>query len=241
MKRAATTESFALIPAFDEATTVAAVVAVARAAGIGPVVVVDDGSSDATADAAAAAGATVLRLATNQGKGGALVAGARSRRERVAVLLDADLTGLMPDHVRALAAPVLQRQADMTRGVFTGGRRRTNLAQQLVPALNGQRAIPRARLLEIEGLADSRYGVEVAITEHAARHGWDTWNVPLPGVSHVMKEEKRGPWRGTLVRLQMYGQILRELARRWLGLRPRPQRRAPPRTRAGDHRNAPRR
>jgi glycosyltransferase involved in cell wall biosynthesis len=243
-----TSEAVVLIPALDEARTIARVVEVALAAGVGPVLVIDDGSSDGTAAAAAAAGAEVLRLEPNRGKGGALAAGAKARTERVAVLLDADLTGLRPEHVQALLAPVVDGRADMTRGVFVGGRLRTNLAQRLMPVLNGQRALPRALLLEVEGIAESRYGVEVAIAEHASRRGWRTLDVDLRGVSQVMKEEKRGPWRGFLIRLGMYADIAVEAARRWL----RPRRRAAPapvrpraRTEPGvasvGHRNTPRR
>jgi glycosyltransferase involved in cell wall biosynthesis len=86
-------DAVVVIPAYDEEATVASVVRVALAAAVGPVVVVDDGSSDATAAAARAAGADVLRLETNAGKGGALAAAARARDEAVVVLLDADLLG----------------------------------------------------------------------------------------------------------------------------------------------------
>ncbi len=214
MRRAAAGVSAAvLIPALDEAETVASVVAVAREAAIGPVVVIDDGSTDATADVAAKAGAEVLRLPENRGKGGAVAAGARSRRERVLLLIDADLTGLRPRHLRALARPVLEGRADMTRGVFVGGRWRTAMAQRLVPVLNGQRALLREGLLAVEDLDDSRYGVEVAITEHARHAGWRTLDVPLRGVSQVMKEEKRGALRGAGVRLRMYAEILYQWVR----------------------------
>ena len=238
MKRhAARSSTVILIPALDEAGTVAEVVAVARAADVGPVVVIDDGSSDGTAAVAAAAGAEVLRLDDNHGKGGAVAAGARARRERVVVLLDADLIGLTPAHVRALLRPVVNGATDMTRGVFVGGRWRTNVAQQLVPVLNGQRAIRRADLLAVEGLDDSGYGIEVAIADHAKRHGWRTEDVPLAGVSQVMKEEKRGTWRGTLIRLRMYAEIVGQLVRR--ALHPRQDRAAPPRPAArGDGRHA---
>ena len=214
MRRAAAGVSAAvLIPALDEAETVASVVAVAREAAIGPVVVIDDGSTDGTAEVAANAGAEVLRLPENRGKGGAVAAGARSRRERVLLLIDADLTGLRPRHLRALARPVLEGRADMTRGVFVGGRWRTAMAQRLVPVLNGQRALLREGLLAVEDLDDSRYGVEVAITEHARHAGWRTLDVPLRGVSQVMKEEKRGALRGAGVRLRMYAEILYQWVR----------------------------
>jgi len=200
-----------IIPALDEADTVASVVRCATRADVGPVLVVDDGSSDATAQVAARAGAEVLRLATNRGKGGAVAAGAASRDEDVVVLLDADLIGLTANHVRALAAPVVAGEAVMTRGVFTRGRWSTDTAQRIAPQLNGQRAVERVRLLEIPGLATSRYGIEVAITEHATEALWPTVDVELPGVSQVTKEEKRGIVRGTLKRLRMYAEILRQL------------------------------
>ncbi len=200
-----------LIPAYDEARTVANVVRVARRAGIGPVVVVDDGSNDNTAAVARRAGAEVVCLEENRGKGGALAAGASARDEDVLVLIDADLTGLRPAHVRALARPVIAGEAAMTRGVFVGGRWSTTAAQRLIPQLNGQRALLREGLLAVPGLAESRYGVEVAITEHAAAAGWTAVDVPLAGVSQVMKEEKRGMLRGFFVRVGMYAQIVRQM------------------------------
>jgi glycosyltransferase involved in cell wall biosynthesis len=202
-----------LIPAFNEASTVAAVVRVALAAGIGPVVVIDDGSDDGTAEVAALAGADLLRLGENLGKGGAVAAGARSREEDVLVLLDADLIGLSADLVRDLARPIQQGVAEMTRGVFEGGRWSTTTAQRLAPQLAGQRGVLRSHLLEVPGLEDSRYGVEVAITEHAARAAWRCVDVPLPGVSQVTKEEKHGYLRGLAVRGRMYLEIVRQLLR----------------------------
>jgi glycosyltransferase involved in cell wall biosynthesis len=203
-----------LIPAFNEASTVAEVVRVARRAAVGPVVVIDDGSGDATGDRAREAGADVLRLPENRGKGGALAAGAASRDEDVVVLLDADLTGLQPEHVRALAAPVLAGTADMTRGVFQGGRWSTTAAQRLAPQLAGQRALRRALLLAVPGLEGSRYGVEVAITGYAKGAAWRTLDVALNGVSQITKEEKHGLLRGLLVRFRMYLEIVVQVLRR---------------------------
>src|SRR5690554_521798 len=150
-----------LIPAFEEEANVGRVVRVALSTGLGPVLVVDDGSTDATAAAAREAGATVLRLAENTGKGGALAAGAAALTEDVLVLLDADLVGLIEDQIHDLVAPVVRGEADMTRGSFTGGRWRTTAAQKIAPQLSGQRAVLREKLLSVPGLAESRYGVEI--------------------------------------------------------------------------------
>ncbi|WP_372530538.1 glycosyltransferase family 2 protein [Euzebya sp.] len=67
-----------VIPAHDEADCIAGVVAEVRAAlPAATVVVVDDGSTDATRERARAAGATVLSLPYNLGVGGALRLGLR--------------------------------------------------------------------------------------------------------------------------------------------------------------------
>ncbi len=64
-----------LVPAHNESARIGAVVEAALRSL--PVLVVDDGSTDATARAAAAAGATVIPQSPNQGKGAALRSGFR--------------------------------------------------------------------------------------------------------------------------------------------------------------------
>ena len=84
----------AVVPAYNEAATVAGVVAdLAAKAPFADVLVVDDGSTDATATAAREAGAEVLELPFNLGIGGAVQAGfkyAIARGYSVAVQVDAD-------------------------------------------------------------------------------------------------------------------------------------------------------
>lgn len=111
------TEILALIPAYNEATRVADVVTGAQA--YLPVLVVDDGSTDATAKVAEEAGASVLRQVQNQGKGAALRAGFRwglDRGYEAALTLDADGQhdpGEIPKFVRAYG----DRRADLIIGV----------------------------------------------------------------------------------------------------------------------------
>ncbi|MBA2718399.1 MAG: glycosyltransferase family 2 protein [Chloroflexi bacterium] len=81
----------ALIPGYNEAPRIGAVVAAAREHL--PVIVVDDGSPDATANVARAAGAMVIEQRPNQGKGAALRAGFRKALDEGAdaiLTLDAD-------------------------------------------------------------------------------------------------------------------------------------------------------
>jgi Glycosyl transferase family 2 len=203
-----------LIPAFNEEKTIATVIRVALESSLGPVLVVDDGSSDQTSQVAERTGATVLKLAKNLGKGGAVFEGAKAFQTKVVLLIDADLIGLTAQHLKDLATPVLENKAVMTRGVFTGGRWQTTAAQHLTPQLNGQRAVLRENLLHVPGLRESRYGLEVAITEHAKREGWRTVDITMPNVSQVMKEEKRGFWQGLKIRLWMYADIVRTYIKR---------------------------
>jgi glycosyltransferase involved in cell wall biosynthesis len=78
LPRTAHSSCLAVVPAYNEAATVAQVVEQVRSAEPGmDVVVIDDGSTDATAQRAQAAGARVLRLPFNLGIGGAVQAGFR--------------------------------------------------------------------------------------------------------------------------------------------------------------------
>src|SRR6476660_3793221 len=84
----------AVIPAKDEADRIAATVrAVLGLPGVDLVVVVDDGSTDATAEVAREAGAEVVRHARNRGKAAAMTTGAAhvARHEAVEHGADASL------------------------------------------------------------------------------------------------------------------------------------------------------
>jgi glycosyltransferase involved in cell wall biosynthesis len=80
-----------VIPAFNEEAGIGAVIAGVKAAGpFLEVVVVDDASTDETAERAAAAGARVVRHPYNKGNGAAVKTGLREARGDVVLLMDAD-------------------------------------------------------------------------------------------------------------------------------------------------------
>ncbi|MFL5824249.1 MAG: glycosyltransferase family 2 protein [Solirubrobacteraceae bacterium] len=89
-----TNRYLAIVPALNEGAVIGQTVAeIRRGAPEFDIVVVDDGSTDATAHAASAAGAEVLRLPFNLGIGGAMQAGyvyAREHEYDVAVQVDGD-------------------------------------------------------------------------------------------------------------------------------------------------------
>ena len=195
-----------VIPAYNEAQTVAEVVRVALL--LTPdVTVASDGSSDDTAEVARVAGANVVELSPNAGKGPALYAALKATSAEYVLMLDADLLGLTLEHLNILLDPVLSGRLDMSIGIFEGGGLMTDLGNKLTPHLSGQRACRRTWLLQVPGLGEERWP-EPAITDALKRGGarWDY--VELPGLAQVMKEEKRGFWRGVGYRSKMYVDLL---------------------------------
>jgi len=80
-----------VIPAYNESAAIAEVISVLRAAAAWrEIIVVDDGSSDGTADRAAAAGATVVRHPYNMGNGAAVKNGIRRASGEFILIVDAD-------------------------------------------------------------------------------------------------------------------------------------------------------
>ena len=78
------------------------------------ILVVDDGSRDATAEVASTGGARVLRLAQNQGKGGAVKAGVLAANGQTIAYVDADMN--VPPHFLEDALAILERGADLVVG-----------------------------------------------------------------------------------------------------------------------------
>lgn len=199
-----------IIPAFNEEATVGSVIDVAKqVAEVDEVVVISDGSTDQTASVAREHGAYVIELQDNVGKGGAMKAGIDRADADIYIFLDADLIGLMPEHIHALLEPVASGKVDMTIGRFTDGRVATDLAHTVAPYLSGQRAVRRQILAGIEGMEMSRFGVEMALTRYIQRNRVRVAEVPLPNLSHRMKEEKLGILRGFLARMKEYWDILK--------------------------------
>ena len=104
------------IPAYNEERSIASVVLLAKK--YGRVVVVDDGSSDRTAQIARACGARVVERGKNGGYGAAVKTAfglARGMKERAYVFIDGDFQH-DPGEIPRLAGPVLSREADVCLG-----------------------------------------------------------------------------------------------------------------------------
>lgn len=148
------------------------------------VIVVDDGSRDATFREAKEAGAKTVKLPRNLGKGTAVKIGFGESRGDIILLLDADLEDTAGE-ARKLLEPVLRGEADMTIGVlpmkkggfgivqglaYWGLRMLTLGKFPLKLPLSGQRAVKREVL---EGFRWERgFGLEISLTVQALRRGF---------------------------------------------------------------------
>jgi len=108
-----------LIPAYNEHKTIASVLTDLKLHGYIQVLVVDDGSKDATVSAAQQNGAEVMKHLINRGQGGALETGlqylSKEYSPDVIITFDADGQHQAKD-IRALIQPILDGKADIVLG-----------------------------------------------------------------------------------------------------------------------------
>jgi polyisoprenyl-phosphate glycosyltransferase len=203
----------AIIPVFNEAGTIRNVLSVLRQVEyLDEIIVVNDGSTDGSGlaiEAEADIDERIRMLAhpVNLGKGQSILSASRSSPADLLLLLDADLHGLEPDHVRELVEPVVEGNADMTIGQFKHGYWRTDISHWFTPWLSGQRCLRTELLESISPRAAAGYGIETALTAAAKQDGWRCLRVPMIGVWHRPSEQRRGLLNGFVMRSKMYAQI----------------------------------
>jgi glycosyltransferase involved in cell wall biosynthesis len=209
-----------VIPAHNEARTVGDVAAACVACPVvSQVVVVDDGSSDDTAEVARQTGVEVVVLQPNRGKAMALHTGIGRLRAKVLVMLDADLIGFQPHHVTALAKPVLRGAYDVVIGSVGRGSV-DNRRQSMLNYLSGQRCFPKRlwdmMLVVYPQILTMRFGVEMGLNWISDNLRLRRKAVDLDGVWDLFKRDKYGKLSGAFKRARMWAEIattLRYLSR----------------------------
>lgn len=176
------------------------------------VIVVDDGSDDGTADIARQYPVRVVELEENCGKAKALDEGVMHARNDVLLFLDADLVGLTEAQIDHFIGSYDKSGVDMAVGVFANGRKNTDFAQKFNPYASGQRILTKKLWERAKAnVHEMNYGIEFALSKLAVKEGWTKEKVKLEGVTHVLKEEKRGFSNGMRERFKMYGDMIKWL------------------------------
>ncbi|MEY2405540.1 MAG: hypothetical protein QOG39_456 [Acidimicrobiaceae bacterium] len=199
----------AIVPARDEESTVADnVVAALACRYVREVIVVDEGSSDATAERARAAGAKVIVLEGSSGsKARAMAAGVAQSDADAFLFVDADCTNLAGRHLDAICIPVLEDRAALSIGAFDYGRF-WNPQVLRWPPLSGERLVPRWVWESIPEHKLLGYTIEVRINEVIAEGRLPASVRTLDGVYHRTKRDKYGRRQGLRLTWLMYRDLL---------------------------------
>src|SRR6195952_6077508 len=207
-----------LVPAYNEAATIGELLVRIDALGIDrQIVVVDDGSSDATAEIvrayAAAHDGVLLLQQPNRGKGAALRHGIPHLDADVTVIQDADLE-YDPAEVPHLVAPIEQGVADVVYGSrLSGGRAQRaylfwhlmgNRFLSLLTGVlfnttlsdmeTGYKAF-KTEVLQALPLTESAFGIEPEITGWICRRHLRIYEVPISYYGRTYAEGKNITWR----------------------------------------------
>jgi glycosyltransferase involved in cell wall biosynthesis len=187
-------------------------------------IVVDNGSTDGSAEVAAELGATVVRE-EQRGFGAACFRGLVAADSDVVCFMDCD-GSLDPRDLPRVADPVGAGEADLvlgaralTRGAMPPHLRVANrvLALELrrragvrLSDLGPMRAARRSDLLAL-GIEDRRFGWPLEMVLRAARAGWRIEEVPVPYAARSGKSKITGTMRGVVRTVRDMRAVLNEV------------------------------
>ena len=203
-----------IVCAYNEAERIQAILdAVYGHPAICELIVVNDGSTDATeALLAGYPDIRVLSYTPNRGKTYALTQGVAAAGGDYLMMLDADLAGITPAEIYALARPVVTGWSDVSISL-----RRNSLGLYRLIGLDfvsGERVIPTWLVAGSVGMMERlpRWGGEAYINDLISGEGLSIAVVDWPAVSNIRKYKKMGLWRGLVSELGMIFDALRVLS-----------------------------
>ena len=211
-----------LIPAFEEESGIASVIAEVQSLGNWKeIVVVDDGSSDGTAARAKGAGAKVVCHPYNKGNGAAVKSALRAAEGEFVLLMDADgqhppkeivkLMAKLPEYDLAVGVRSFGDQATLSRGLGNAALNRfaTMLSGfKIWDLTSGFRAARRDRIREFIHLFPNGFSYPATSTLAFIKAGYSVCFVPIEGKKRGGKEKSkmrpsREGWRFVMLILRM--------------------------------------
>jgi hypothetical protein len=199
----------AVIPAFNEAERIRAVIEpLKQVKDISEIIVVDDGSEDGTAEAAESTGVRVIRLAENQGKAAAMDRGVFEAENEVILFLDGDIKNVTPNHIERIIAPVKAGRKEMFIGITERKSFWLNRILHFFPLISGQRALTKDLWNSVPPEYKSGFQIELALNYFSRRFKKGSGSFLLRGVGHTTKEKKQGFAKGFTARISMMAQIV---------------------------------
>jgi glycosyltransferase involved in cell wall biosynthesis len=198
----------AIIAAYNEQDTITDVIrAVEGHPLVDEIIVVDDGSKDATSERARKTSARVITLEQNQGKAGAMNAGVRAARNETILFLDADILGLTHEIITLTATPVLTKKCGMFVAIRARRAYWLNRLLYFIPVLGGERALTKDLWRLVPRIYRKGFQIEIALNYYTKKSGRKMGFAVMPGLSQVIKEKKRGFWLGLVQRLKMCAEV----------------------------------
>lgn len=210
-----------VIPVLDEAGAIGGVVE-AMPPGY-RAIVVDNASTDGSADVAAAAGAVVVHEPA-RGFGAACWTGLQAAEDEIVCFMDGD-GSLDPAHLPRVADPVRDDRADLVMGRRVAARGawplHARLANRVLAAelnrrsgsslrdLGPMRAMRREGLLAL-GMTDRRFGWPLEMVVRAQAAGWRIAEVDVPYAEREGRSKVTGTVKGTLRTVRDMSRILAE-------------------------------
>ena len=182
-----------VIPAYNEAAAIASVVAQLQTAGPWhEIIVVDDGSDDATAASAASAGARVVRHPYNKGNGAAVKSGIRASTGEFVLIVDGDgqhrpedarrIVGRLGEYDPVIGARSASTQATHARRYGNGALNwlASYLTNREIPDLtSGFRAARREHLREFIHLLPNGFSTPTTTTLAFIKAGYNVTFEPV--------------------------------------------------------------
>ena len=206
-----------IIKAYNEEKNIGRVLkVVSKIDWIDEIIVVDDGSTDKTAQISNKFANKKLKVVShskNRGMGAGMATGIKTAKFDLLLFLDADLIGLTEQHILKILSPIIfTREADLSLGVF--GLKKiskdtsTKIANRFLPLIAGQRAIWKKSLPPISEIDKSRYGADLLIAKHVGKKRRAV--VKLDGLSQVTIEQNAN---GNIIsafraRMKMYKEVI---------------------------------